>query len=84
MSHLVKAEPALLAYRGEFLTAVMRRERVTESEVLAGIRSQGLASLDDVQAVVLETDGSFSVVGRAEQPAPLALAVLTARDRPAH
>ena len=28
----------------------------------AAVRSQGLAALDGIEAVVLETDGSFSVI----------------------
>jgi uncharacterized membrane protein YcaP (DUF421 family) len=42
----------------------MRRERVTEDEVQAAARAQGIDSLQDVTAAVLETDGSFSVIRR--------------------
>jgi uncharacterized membrane protein YcaP (DUF421 family) len=59
---LVKSEPAMLFHRGRFLHRSMRHERVTESEVRAAIRSEGIAGLDEVIAVVLETDGTFSVV----------------------
>lgn len=62
ISNLVKSEPTLLLYRGAFLSDALRRERVTEAEVLAAIRGQGLRALEDAAAVVLETDGSFSVV----------------------
>ena len=61
----LKSEPAVLFHRGRFLCDALRRERVTQGEVLAAIRQQGLASLDDVEAVVLETDGSFSALRRA-------------------
>lgn len=59
---IVKSEPALLFHRGEFLREAMRRERVTEGEVRAAIRAEGIAALSEIEAVVLETDGSFSVV----------------------
>lgn len=62
ISGLVKSEPSLLWHRGEFLRDVMRGARVTEGEMLAAVRSQGEASLEEVEAVVLETDGSFSVI----------------------
>lgn len=62
VSRLVKSEPTLLLHRGEFLQAAMRHERVTENEVRAAVRSQGIATLEAVEAVVLETDGSFNVV----------------------
>ena len=62
VSELVKAEPVLLLYQGQFLHREMRRQRVLEAEMRAAVREAGHASLADVEAVVLETDGSFSVV----------------------
>ena len=70
---LVKAEPRLLLHHGRLLPGALRRERLTE-EVRAAVRSQGIASLDAVAAVVLETDGSISVVRRAEEGGASALA----------
>jgi len=60
----VTGEPLMLLYRGAFLPAALRRARVAEDEVRAAVRSAGHTSLNYVEAVVLETDGSFSVVGR--------------------
>lgn len=59
---LVTGEPALLFHRGQFLRGAMRAARVTEDEVRSSIRSAGVEVLTDVEGVVLETDGSFSVV----------------------
>lgn len=58
----VKAEPTLLLYQGRFLRRAMKIERVTEAEVLAALRAQGVADFEEVEAVVLETDSSFSIV----------------------
>lgn len=63
---LVTGEPVMLLYRGEVVPAALRRTRVTEAEVRAAIRAAGLDSLGAVQAVVLETDGSFSIVRAGE------------------
>lgn len=60
---LIKAEPTLLFHRGTFLTGAMQRERVTKDDVLAAIRAAGSGDMSDLAAVVLETDGSISVVG---------------------
>lgn len=59
---LIKSEPTLLVHRGSLLRAAMRRERVTEDEVFAAVRAQGINDLDRVGAAVLESDGSVSVV----------------------
>jgi uncharacterized membrane protein YcaP (DUF421 family) len=58
----VKAEPRLLVYRGRLLRDALREERVTDAEIAAVVREQGLSALEDVDALVLETDGSFDVV----------------------
>ncbi len=59
---LVKATPSLLAYKGELLWAVMKKERVTREEVYAKAREEGFSSIKDVDAVVLETDGSLTII----------------------
>jgi uncharacterized membrane protein YcaP (DUF421 family) len=61
---VVTGEPALLLYRGELLHDALRRSRVSESEVEAAVRAAGAPALDGLTAVVLETDGSLSVVSR--------------------
>ena len=63
---LVAGEPVMLLHRGGFLPSAPRQARVTRDEIRAAVRSAGLASLADAEAVVLETDGSFSVVRRSE------------------
>ncbi len=62
---LVKSSPAFLIRRGQLLTGALREHRVTEEEVYQAVRAQGLGDLGSVDAVVLETDGSFSVVSRS-------------------
>lgn len=68
VSNLVKTEPTLLLHRGEFLPAALRRARVTEDEVRAAARGQGLATLAEAAAIILETDGSLSVVRYPSAP----------------
>ncbi len=64
VKHLVTGEPKLVAYQGKMLHDAMRRTRVSEDEVRAALRNDGYAGFDDVEAIVLETDGVFSVVGK--------------------
>jgi len=59
---LIKSSPKLLYYRGRFDEIAMKKERVPKVEILQAIRSDGDATLEDVLAVVLETDGSFSII----------------------
>lgn len=57
----VRAEPSLLARNGVFCERAMKRERVTHAEALSAIRSQGGHSVEEVESLVLESDGTISV-----------------------
>lgn len=59
---LIKAKPTLLFQNGQFLQKALKQERVSEGEILASIRSKSIGDTTKVAAVVLETDGSFSVI----------------------
>lgn len=61
---LVTGEPRMLYYRGRLLPDALRAARVTVDEVEAAVRSSGMASLEGASSVILETDGSFSVIKR--------------------
>jgi len=63
---IVKADPTLLYFGGRFLGKSLRSQRVTEAEVRAAVRSQGLPNLESAAAVVLETDGSMTVLKSAD------------------
>jgi len=71
--HLVKGEPTLLLDHGKFLRSALLSQRVTESEVRAAVRAAGIAALEHVSAVVLETDGSFSVMKNSQSASRSAL-----------
>ncbi|GHA23347.1 DUF421 domain-containing protein [Salinimicrobium marinum] len=58
--------PTLLYYNGEFLRKNMRKSRIREDALLSAIRKKSFGSLNEVKAVVFETDGSFSVIRKSE------------------
>ena len=65
-SNAVKSEPRLLLSKGQFLMDAMRKERVTREEVIAALRAEGVGRIENAGAVVLETDGSFTVLPRVD------------------
>lgn len=71
---LVKARPTLVVRDGVLLEEAMEGQRVTRSEILQVLRQHGLASLHDGVVVVLETDGTLSVITHppaADRPSTL-------------
>lgn len=61
---ITRSEAKVLLQNGELLDEVMARERVTVSEVEEAVRNEGFGDLSQIAAVVLETDGSFSVISQ--------------------
>lgn len=44
----------------------MASERIVKNEILSAIRHRGVQNIDEVHAVVLETDATFSVITKKE------------------
>lgn len=68
--NLVKATPALIVYNGEMLSKAMLEERINEVEIYAVLRENGVSSIKDVKAVILETDGSLTVINKSDATKP--------------
>jgi uncharacterized membrane protein YcaP (DUF421 family) len=62
LENIINGNPTMVFRSGEFLQTEMDRHQTTEEEILAAIRQKGILALRDVAAVVLETDGKFSVL----------------------
>ncbi|ACK84182.1 DUF421 domain-containing protein [Methylorubrum extorquens] len=78
----IKSEPTLIVHEGRFLEQALVAQRVTKDEVLLALRSSGAGDLADVDAVVLETDGSMSVLkSRSEAAHSPTLASVTSWSR---
>jgi len=64
---IVTGKPVMLLHEGEVLREALLKARVTDNEIRAAVRSSGIPSIKAVKAVILETDGSFSVVPYAKE-----------------
>ncbi len=70
VARAITATPTLLVSRGHVDEARLRRQRVRLEEIRAAVRAAGCASVTEALAVVLETDGSLSVVPSPGRGAP--------------
>lgn len=64
VSKYIKASPSLLFHNGEFHYENMKKERIVETEIKQAIRSNGSGDMADVKAVIIETDGSLSIINK--------------------
>ncbi len=66
VKYIITNKPTLIAYKGEILYDVMKRERITKDELFAAARSNGVTQLEDLAVVVLETTGDITVIKKIE------------------
>lgn len=66
-TNLIKSDPAMLYYKGNYLFTAMKRERITKEEIMSAMREKGKGNLQNIAAVIIETDGSLSVVNSSEE-----------------
>jgi uncharacterized membrane protein YcaP (DUF421 family) len=63
---LITSQPALLYYNGVFIEKNIRRERIHRNDLLGAVRKKKFGDLNDVEAIIMETDGSFSIIGKSK------------------
>jgi uncharacterized membrane protein YcaP (DUF421 family) len=62
LHHVVRQPPLVLVWNGELLEDRLLHGRISADEVRAAVRKTDLASISDARVVVLENDGSWSVI----------------------
>lgn len=80
---LLEGEPRVIVRDGEILTANLRRNRLTRSEIEAEMRLTGIGKLSDVAWAILETQGKISFIRRSAEEKEEASAQPAKDDGPA-
>jgi uncharacterized membrane protein YcaP (DUF421 family) len=82
LRRLLQPPPLLLIKDGRLLRRNMRREMITEDELLGQLREHGAEKLEEVKKCYMESDGQISVItdskgnsngageGKSRKPAP--------------
>ena len=64
--HLSESGPVPVVLGGRLVRRNMRRQQVTEDEIMSQLRQHGFTELSQVSAAYIEGDGHFSVLGRGD------------------
>jgi uncharacterized membrane protein YcaP (DUF421 family) len=59
---LFEGSPSLIVDDGRFIAEHLRKEHLSEADVLQAMREHGVADVQQVQMAVLEVDGSISII----------------------
>ena len=63
---ILRASPTLVYFRGDLQKGALRKHRLRVDDLHTALRKQGIGSFADVDAVVLEADGKFTVIKSAD------------------
>jgi uncharacterized membrane protein YcaP (DUF421 family) len=66
LRNLVTARPTLLFRDGSAIPEALREQRITLDEIRQAVRASGSGDLSSVGAVVLESDGSLSIISQGK------------------
>ncbi|MCC5890314.1 MAG: DUF421 domain-containing protein [Alkalibacterium sp.] len=64
---LLKSQPSLIYYDNQYDEKIMKQERITKAEVIQAVRKDGYVALDDIAAVILESDGTLTVMEKSQE-----------------
>ena len=64
---IIKSDPKLLYYDDHFLDENLKKERLNKTEIHQAVRASGTANLENVKAVILESEGSISVIPKSDK-----------------
>lgn len=62
MRRLLAARPLTLISDGKVQRRNRRKEMISQEELMAALREQGIEKVDQVRLAVMESDGQISVV----------------------
>ena len=61
---LVEGRPEVLIHNGKLFENALQHTKITHHELMTALRAGGCATVEDVHAALLETDGSISVIAK--------------------
>lgn len=70
---LLTSQPVLLLYHGQVLHTTLRKERISVEELYVAARKSGCGTLENIDAMVLETTGDITVMANMQSAAPQTL-----------
>ena len=72
----MNSPPLIIAFRGKPLNQVMRKHRISTSDLNGALRQRSIWHISEVEAVIIESTGNFSIYKRADMPSDIEPQVL--------
>ena len=63
---VLEGDPIVVVQDGRWIEKNLKRERLTQDEVLESAREQSIGSLSDVEWAILETSGQITIIKKSD------------------
>jgi uncharacterized membrane protein YcaP (DUF421 family) len=64
VERVIEGEPRILIHDGKIRIEAMRRELLTEQDLLSAVHREGIERIEDVRLAIAEPNGMISVIAR--------------------
>lgn len=64
--NLIRAEPQVVVFRGEYMQSAMGHSAVLKNDIRIGMRRHGVLTLAEIEVMFLEAAGGFTIITRAQ------------------
>lgn len=68
IERLVNSPPLVIAFRGRPLKKTMKQHRISMTDLNSALRKEGIWNISEVECVIIESTGLFSVYKRCNYP----------------
>lgn len=72
-TNIILSEPRIVFYHGQFLPEAMKAERLNRQELEGAMRAAGIHDLEDIEAIIFESDAALSVIAKDDSKSNLAI-----------
>lgn len=66
MRRFVDSQPVLVYYQGDYQLGAMRKHQLVQDDVHTAARQSGYGSMDEVEAVILQQDGTLGMIASGQ------------------
>jgi uncharacterized membrane protein YcaP (DUF421 family) len=70
LGHLIHGKPTIVVKHGGFVVENMDKERIPSEEIMSEMHKLGIKKIDEVQWVILGSDGKLAFIPKDEQLVP--------------
>jgi uncharacterized membrane protein YcaP (DUF421 family) len=67
-ARFITPQPKILYYKGKFYDQNLKKEKINKRDLDSELRKKSIISIEKVEAIILESNGDFSILSKSDFP----------------